>query len=349
MRRRPRTYVISATLAITLAGGLAGCSDSPDDDPGGDTKPGSSGSSASTAAPGRYDTLPEPCGAVSRGTLKRLLPGAESAESGSGGETADPYEGKAKLTYDTDRRVGCGWKAGTPAGTRHLSVDMERVVSYDPSVSDDEQARILYDERAGQADIPSSGSPSAEQTPPDGDGGSPSPEASGSGKPSGDPSPGASQGERAQGGRDGQEDQQGRQGQESQDGRRANGGAGDGSPSSSASPTQDPSGGPKQPAEGDTNAPSDAGSGSGSASPDADLAPRTLDDIGDNAYIDDQLDTGQSGVHRDITLVFRSSNVIATVRYDQWVTDQNQVPDSAELQDKAQAVARELAAGFDEG
>jgi hypothetical protein len=40
--------------------------------------------------------------------------------------------------------------------------------------------------------------------------------------------------------------------------------------------------------------------------------------------------------------------VIATVRYDQWVTDKHRIPDSQELQDKTHDLAEELAETFEE-
>lgn len=334
MQRRPRTYAISAALAVTLTGGLAGCTGSSSGDTGEDTKP-ATGSSASPAAPGKYDSLPEPCSAVNADTLKKLLPGADSSDSGtgSGEQGASPYEGKAKVTYDTDRRVGCNWKGTTTLGTRHLAVDMERVVSYDPSVSDDEQAELLYDERAGQAEIPSSDAPSADESSPGAESASPSPgdgqNAQGQGAQSQSAQKQNTQGQGAQ--------KQSAQGQNAQGDRHAQPAA----PSSSASPSDGAS-----PSDSPSGSPSDKGSPS--ASPGDDLSPRMLGDVGDSAYINDQLDTRHSGVHRDITLVFRSSNVIATVTYDQWTTDKRRLPDSAELQGKARTVAQQLAAHFDE-
>ncbi|MGH3311363.1 MAG: hypothetical protein ACRDP3_12380 [Streptomyces sp.] len=288
MQRRARTYVAGVALAVTLSGGLTACSDSPDGK-GTDTKAGGSASTAPAAPPGKYQTLPEPCGAIDLDTLKDLLPGAETAGDGDGeaSPSASPYEGEATVTYDTDRRVGCRWKSANSLGSRHLAVDLERVVSYDPAVSDDEQAELLYDQRAGQADIPTeSVSPSPEE-------------------------------KKEKGEKDGKDEKDGDSpaGSEKPD-------------SASAGPGDDPSG--------------------SSPSPDAELSPRMLDDIGDNAYIDDQLDTGDSGVHRDITIVFRSANVIATITYDQWLSDKRRIPDSAELQQKARSVAEELTAGFDD-
>ncbi|WP_079123290.1 hypothetical protein [Streptomyces abyssalis] len=308
-------------LAVMLSGGLTACTGSSDEGDGEDTKPGTSSSAAPPAEPGRYSTLPEPCGAVGVETLKKLLPGAEAAEDtaassasgkGTDDEKASPYEGEATVTYDTDRRVGCRWKSATSLASRHLTVDLERVVSYDPAVSDDEQAQLLYDERAGQAEIPTDD----ESSPPPED-------AEGGGEDS-------SADDSAEGDGDGSGD--GKSGDESESA--DNGSGGDGGSDESDNGSQ---------------APGEPGDAAESSQPqDEDLSPRKLDGLGDGAYIDDQLDTGDSGVHRDITVVFRSGNVIATVKYDQWLTDKRRTPDSAELQEKARSVAAELAAGFDD-
>ncbi len=53
-------------------------------------------------------------------------------------------------------------------------------------------------------------------------------------------------------------------------------------------------------------------------------------------------------MHRDVTIVFRSSNVIVTLSYDQWSADKTTLPDSRDLQEKAQALAQELADRFNE-
>lgn len=261
--------------------------------------------------------------------MKKLLPGAEAAESAGGssdtagkaseaGPDASPYKGEATVTYDTDRRAGCRWKSATSLATRHLSVDLERVVSYDPAVSDDEQAQLLYDERAGQAEIPTDDESSA---PPEDGGGD-----NGSSDSSSEDGKGGAASEDADADADKNKNEDKQKEKES-------GAAGsEKSDSDSGSEASDES---EKAVE-------------ASQSPDEDLSPRMLDDIGDNAYIDDQLDTGDSGVHRDITLVFRSANVIATVKYDQWLTDKRRTPDSAELQEKARSVAEELAADFDD-
>ncbi|QPP07164.1 hypothetical protein G4Z16_13095 [Streptomyces bathyalis] len=314
MQRRARTYLTGVALAVMLSGGLTACTGSPDEGNGEDTKAGNSSSAPPPAEPGKYRTLPEPCGAVGIETLKKLLPGAEAAESTSGSTTSgknaeagpdsSPYKGEATVTYDTDRRVGCRWKSATSLATRHLAVDLERVVSYDPAVSDDKRAQLLYDERAGQAEIPTGE-----------DSGSPSEDGNGDEGENGDANGDAKGGDKSEDAGSQDAENKGDDGSEKSD-----------------------SG-----ANGESDKDPDA-----SQSPDEDLSPRTLDGIGDNAYIDDQLDTADSGVHRDITLVFRSANVIATIRYDQWLTDKRRTPDSAELQEKARSVAEELAGDFDD-
>lgn len=213
----------------------------------------------SAAPPGKYRVLPEPCGAVSASTLKSLVPDASD------------YAGEAELTYDTDRRVGCGWTGKTDEGNRYLHVDFLRVVSYDTAVSDETQATTDYDEKMTAAGIESA---TASATASD-------------------------------------------------------------SPSASASAS----------ASASTTSASPSASPSSSASV---YAPRTLDGLGDNAYIDDVLTTRDSGVHRDITLVFRKANVLVTVEYSQWSTDNSVIPTSPGLQDGARKVAAELAHQLDQ-
>lgn len=302
MQRRARNVVTSTALAITLTGGLAACSGSSDPGGDGESTPGGSTATAPEAPPGKYRTLPEPCGAVSKATLKSLLPGTQADTDE---EDASPYAGKADLTYDAERRVGCSWKSATTLGSRHLSIGLERVVSYDPSISDDEQAELLFDESAAKADIPSS----AESSPDEKE----SPGKSGSGKAS-EPGSGATGKEQS------------------------GNGAGDGTETKGDGTQQSGSEGAKQ----------ESASPSPSLSPGKNLSPRPLTGFGQSAYIDDELITGDSGVHRDITLVFRSANVIATIEYNQWLTDKQRMPDSRELQEQAERVATELAQRFDE-
>ncbi|MCC3769336.1 hypothetical protein K6I34_001482, partial [Streptomyces sp. UNOC14_S4] len=156
-----RAYAPAAALAAALlAAGLAACGGSSGGHGGGnDAKPGRAGATAPVGEPGKYRSLPEPCGYVNRDTLRHMLPTGD--DDASDPELQKLYKGQAAITYDTDRRVGCRWKLETPEGTRHLSVDFERVVSYQPGVSDEERAQELYARLATAAKIPNaSASPS---------------------------------------------------------------------------------------------------------------------------------------------------------------------------------------------
>ncbi|MFF3516925.1 DUF3558 domain-containing protein [Streptomyces sp. NPDC002573] len=119
-------------------------------------------------------------------------------------------------------------------------------------------------------------------------------------------------------------------------------GSASGSPSGSGSPS--PSGG-SSPHPGGPPSASASGSPSSSGSPSADdaepdLQPRTLDDLGDEAFLDDQLSTSQQ---RTVTVVFRTSNVIVTIQYDEQPAAAGSAPSSEDMQDKARKLARQLA------
>ncbi|MCX2968918.1 MULTISPECIES: hypothetical protein [Streptomyces] len=295
-----RTYLGGVAVLAALTAVVTGCSGVSGQGGGaGDGTSGTSAEATPAAPPGRYRTLPEPCGALGRDVLRgALFPGTESDGAGAEAVVA-ALEGEAAVTYDTDRRVGCSWKSSTALGSRHLTVDLERVVSYDPTVSDNDQAAELYEERAAEADIP--------ETPP------PTEPASD------EPTDGATDGTADGGATDGASPVDAP-------------GAADGTTERTApEPDADATGGPAR--DGATGAPP----------PDPALAPRPLEGVGETAYLDDELVTADAGVHRDITLVFRTGNVIVTVEYDQWSTDKRRLPDSGELQEQALRLARQLA------
>ncbi|MET9758764.1 DUF3558 domain-containing protein [Streptomyces sp. NPDC006372] len=109
------------------------------------------------------------------------------------------------------------------------------------------------------------------------------------------------------------------------------------------------------PAGGSSAAPSGspaAGSSpSGTASPSPstsvapdELQPRVLEDLGEEAFIDDQLSSsGSTAKQRTVTVAFRTSNVIVTIEYIEQPATVGVVPDSKELQDRAQKLASQLA------
>ncbi|MFJ4851565.1 MULTISPECIES: hypothetical protein [unclassified Streptomyces] len=256
--------LLSGTCAVALAAAaLAGCSGSGDAGSGTAAADAANGAQTVAAAPpGKYRVLPEPCGSVSAATIASLVPNAGDAA------------GEASVTFDTDRKVGCKWMGRTALGNRYLQIDLERVVSYDPAVSDDDQAATDYRTRAAEADVPlvPTGGQAGAATPP----GAPDPSTSPS------------------------------------------------STGVSAPPSGSPSGAP------------------------ADFAPRVLDGPGDAAFLDDALVTRDSGLHRDVTVVFRIANVLVTVALSQWSMDKSVEPPSPDLQAGARQVAAELADQLDE-
>ncbi|MFE2183596.1 DUF3558 domain-containing protein [Streptomyces sp. NPDC059455] len=310
---RRATPAVAVLITVLAAAGLGGCTGSdsttdPDDGASGDS------GTAVSAEPGRYRTLPEACGAVSRKTLQALLPGAEQDDK--------VYDGQAAVTYDIDRRDGCRWKVETTSGTRYLTIDFQRVVSYDPSVSDDDRAQETYEKKAVAADIPDATSPPS----------SPSSSESGSDGGAGDEG-GASADSGSSASASSSADEPGQSSKGDKGDEAGKGGKSDGGGKSTDSPSAgaDASGGSDE---------SDTAS--------EDTAPRRLDDLGDDAFLNDQLITKDSGIHRDITVVFRSSNVIATIEYDQWTTDKKHIPSSQELQENAQDLADELTGRLNE-
>ncbi|MEV0119254.1 DUF3558 domain-containing protein [Streptomyces sp. NPDC050844] len=300
MQRKAYVPGVAALLAVLLAGctgggGLGGEAD--------DSKPGEAGSSTAAAEPGRYRTLPEPCGEVDLGTLDSMLPGITEMPDEEQQEKA--YEGEPAVTYDTDRHVGCRWKVESSDATHHLLVDFERVVSYDTAVSDDTRATEVYASKVQKADLPEpSGSASSDADDSDAD-------ADAGGEPSGSGASSADAGESDKPG-------------DKEKGKGEDKGKGDGEASGSAS----------------SGSPEDAATPAG-------LQPRVLDEFGDEAFLDDALTTSASATrHRTVTVVFRTSNVIVTIEYDEQPGRRTDIPDSKEMQDKAQELASSLADGF---
>ncbi len=286
-------YVPGVALLAAL---VVGCSADADSNANGaDSKAGSP--TVTPAPPGKYLTLPAPCRAVPRSTLKDLLPGAAELP---GDQQEKVFRGTAAVTYDTDRKVGCSWKSDAPDATRSLSIDFERVVSYDPAVSDDDRADTVYAKKEKAAGLSSS-------TPP-------GPDAE---KNSGTPD------------KKDEESEKGEKGDASDKGA-AKGSASPG-PSSTASPSKPPAAG-------------GSASSDGSGGPEDTLPSRILDNLGDAAFLHDlPKRSGSTAQNHTVSVVFRTSNVVVTVRYAEQPALVTQVPDGRELQEKAQALARKLA------
>ncbi|MER5475653.1 DUF3558 domain-containing protein [Streptomyces sp. NPDC002734] len=291
MQRKAYTLGIAALLTAVLAGCSGGPSEGEQAD---DSKPGAADATVAEAEPGRYRTLPEPCGAVGEERLDQLLPGLRRIADEKKREAA--YEGTASLTYDLDRQVGCRWQAESKSATSSLSVDFERVVSYEPEVGDDDKAAELFTAQREKAGVPAPGAePSADADP--SSSASPSSSSSSSKKPADKDTGGAT-------------------------GDKATGAAASGSGASDEA--------------GDTGSPEDpAGAGP---------SPRSLEELGDEAFVDDTLGTtGTSASERTVTVVFRTSNVLVTVEYTSRPTRAGESADSEEMQDRAQELAAELA------
>ncbi|MFI7010433.1 DUF3558 domain-containing protein [Streptomyces sp. NPDC050145] len=288
MQRKSYAYVPGVAVLLTAL--LAGCTGSPDSGDGADdSKPGEVSASASAAKPGRYRTLPEPCAQPERATLDGMLPGIAEVPDQRQREKA--YEGTASATYDTDRRVGCSWKDDSAEGGVHrLTLDFERVVSYDARVSDDARAEGVYVAKAGRAGL--------EVTPTE------SPEGSASSDTASPDSPGSSK-------------------------------------SASASASESPSKEKKE------KGGADASSGAPSAD-EAELGPRLLGDLGDEAFLNDVLAGPEAAQRRTVTVVFRTSNALVTVEYEAQSALSGEVPDSKEMQDTARELAQKLVGKFGE-
>lgn len=281
----PGAVLIAALVAGCSAGTEGGASAT-------DSKPGTL--TASAAPPGRYLTLPEACRTIPLTTLKDLLPGAAQLPEA---QQETVYEGTPAGTFDTDRRVGCRWKYDAPDASRSIAIDFERVVSYDPSVSDDDRAREVYAKKEEAADLPSTSLP-------------PDDAEKGTASPGGSPTASANA---------------------------------DGKPDVTSGAT-DATGDAAGDAAGDAGAATDGGTdGSTAGSPAENLQPRVLDRLGDSAFLDDLLTrAGSTAQHRTVSVVFRTSNVIVTIEYTAQPALPTVVPDSKELQEKAQALGEKL-------
>ncbi|AVH57243.1 MULTISPECIES: hypothetical protein [Streptomyces] len=121
-----------------------------------------------------------------------------------------------------------------------------------------------------------------------------------------------------------------------------------GSSTGSANPSTSASGSASSTATATPSAPStSATSPTAPASPSkppAALQPRTLDDLGDEAFLNDKLSAASSTTQRrTVTVVFRTSNVIVTIEYAEQPTASTDAPDSEEMQDRARKLAQKLA------
>ncbi|MFI1890013.1 hypothetical protein [Streptomyces jumonjinensis] len=283
-RRGARGSLLSVPAAALLAALATGCTSDPGD-AGTDVDAKIGESTGTVAPPGKYRTLLEPCGSVGRSTLGELLPGAAELPED---QRQKILRGEPASTFDTDRRAGCSWKAAGAGASHTLSLDFERVVSYDAAVSDNDRAQEVFI-RKQVAALPDSAVPSSRSSQP----------------------PQGSADDRNDDRSDDRSDSQGADQSSDQSG--------------------DESGGQSEPTEG--------------------LESRVLDDLGDAAFLSDvptPAGGGSTAQRRTVSVAFRTSNVIVTVVYTEQSGSTTAVPDSEELQDKAQSLAQSLAGEFSE-
>ncbi|MFD7435918.1 DUF3558 domain-containing protein [Streptomyces sp. NPDC059861] len=121
--------------------------------------------------------------------------------------------------------------------------------------------------------------------------------------------------------------------------------SGTGAPSGSGAPS--PAGTPSGTASG-TPSGTPGGTSGPTATPTA-LQPRVLDDLADEAFLDDELNSsGSTAKQRTVTVAFRTSNVIVTIEYEEQPATVGVVPDSEEMQDRARKLAAQLAGSLAE-
>ncbi|GAB3124072.1 hypothetical protein GCM10027160_45090 [Streptomyces calidiresistens] len=310
---RRMAFIAGAALPGILLVTLLSCSSDLGEDVGNGT---GNGTGPATSA-GRYSTLPEPCGAVDRELLTALLP--EAAE--------ETLAGVPRATFNTARRVGCVWEVRGDRGTHRLSVDFLRVVSYDPGVSDEEQAERDFVAAAEAAGLDLRPEPEEEPdaSPPPGTGGTDggeddgSQDTGGTGRPDGE-APGTEETGSADG-----------------DDRDSEG--------STATPDPRGTGGDTDPDDtGDTG---DAGDGD-TGDTGEDTGPRLVENTGQEAWLDDRLATDADGSLREIVVTFRTSNAIVTVTLAEDFGPGGVLPQDAEARDRTVELARRLAVRFEE-
>ncbi|MFF3020068.1 DUF3558 domain-containing protein [Streptomyces sp. NPDC057939] len=302
VRRRVLPGIAMLTTLVAAVTGLSGCTDG---NGGGASDQKNGGSTAAPAQPGKYRSLPQPCKAADGKPLKAMLPTSDSLTLEARERL---YEGIADASYDGDRHVGCRWNSQVPEGTLLLSVNFERVVSYDRvTTSDDDKAHEVYVNRLTAAQLPFPGP----ATTPGASPGTPGTNPSGSPAPGGPSAPSATP---------------------------------PAAPSTapSAAPSTTPSTGPASPSASSSGSPSPSNSPElGSRVLEGLGNEAFLDDKLSAAG-------ATAAQARTVRIVFRTSNVIVTVEYSVQPTGPAAVPPSTETQDKTRLLAEALVERFNE-
>lgn len=114
----PISRLLAVAVVPALMAGCAASSGSGDPTPSASKKTSSSASgSATSAAPAKFSKLPDPCHALGKTTVHKLVPSAKHA-------SGDPAE-----SSDTDSRAGCSWNGLDGYQYRWLDLAFQR---FDP-------------------------------------------------------------------------------------------------------------------------------------------------------------------------------------------------------------------------
>lgn len=136
---RAAAAALPVTLTAACASGTAG--DSPAR-AAGSSSPSAAASASASLAPGRFARLPDACSAISRKTVKALVPKAENDK------------GEAMDHSPDDARGGCSWHGLNGYQYRWLDVSFQRFDSVSGLGSARDRAAERYRQQMGEALAP---------------------------------------------------------------------------------------------------------------------------------------------------------------------------------------------------
>lgn len=142
--KRLASYLACAAVPVML---VAGCSDDSGKDSGDSASKSAAPSSSPKVAPGKFKKLPDPCKAITKDRVKKMLPAVKDA-SGEEGKSSDTSV-HGTCTWSSEERQGKGGINGTQF--RWLAVNLQRYDS-DPALgSGEKRATGFYTKQADAA------------------------------------------------------------------------------------------------------------------------------------------------------------------------------------------------------
>ncbi|WP_030620302.1 DUF3558 family protein [Streptomyces sclerotialus] len=142
--KRLASYLACAAVPVML---VAGCSDDSGKESGDEASKSASPSSSPKVAPGKYKKLPDPCKAITKDRVKKMLPAVKD-ESGEEGKSSDTAA-HGTCTWSSEERQGKGGIDGTQF--RWLAVNLQRYDS-DPALgSGDKRATGFFNKQVDAA------------------------------------------------------------------------------------------------------------------------------------------------------------------------------------------------------